>query len=53
MERLAIARETNSNLMPERPKENCHRSIAVIRGPDEMFDSAPRWEGVQRVADES
>lgn len=24
-----------------------HRHIAVIRGPDEMFDSAPRWEGIQ------
>ncbi len=27
-----------------------HRKIAVIRGPDEMFDSAPRWAGVQREA---
>jgi DNA-binding LacI/PurR family transcriptional regulator len=27
-----------------------HRRIAVIRGPDEMFDSAPRWAGVQREA---
>lgn len=24
-----------------------HRRIAVIRGPDDMFDSAPRWAGVQ------
>jgi LacI family transcriptional regulator len=29
-----------------------HRRIAVIRGPEEMFDSEPRWAGIQRVADE-
>lgn len=27
-----------------------HRQIAVIRGPEELFDSAPRWAGVQRFA---
>jgi DNA-binding LacI/PurR family transcriptional regulator len=27
-----------------------HRKIAVIRGPDEMFDSAPRWRGIQAAA---
>jgi DNA-binding LacI/PurR family transcriptional regulator len=27
-----------------------HRKIAVIRGPQEMFDSAPRWAGVQSAA---
>jgi DNA-binding LacI/PurR family transcriptional regulator len=27
-----------------------HRKIAVIRGPEELFDSAPRWAGVQRAA---
>jgi len=30
-----------------------HRGIAVIRGPDEMFDSEPRWAGIQRAAAES
>jgi len=29
-----------------------HRRIAVIRGPEELFDSAPRWAGVQRTANE-
>lgn len=29
-----------------------HRRIAVIRGPEELFDSAPRWAGVQRAAGE-
>jgi LacI family transcriptional regulator len=27
-----------------------HRRIAVIRGPEEMFDSEPRWNGVQSAA---
>lgn len=27
-----------------------HRRIAVIRGPQEMCDSEPRWIGIQRVA---
>ncbi len=27
-----------------------HRRIAVIRGPEEMFDSAPRWAGIQAAA---
>ncbi len=29
-----------------------HRRIAVIRGPEQLFDSAPRWAGVQRAARE-
>lgn len=27
-----------------------HKRIAVIRGPEELFDSEPRWAGMQRVA---
>jgi LacI family transcriptional regulator len=27
-----------------------HRKIAVIRGPEELLDSEPRWKGVQRAA---
>jgi DNA-binding LacI/PurR family transcriptional regulator len=30
-----------------------HRRIAVIRGPQELFDSEPRWVGVQRAANEA
>lgn len=29
-----------------------HRHIAVIRGPEELFDSEPRWAGIQRAARE-
>ncbi len=28
-----------------------HRRIAVIRGPEDLFDSRPRWKGVQLAAD--
>lgn len=30
-----------------------HRNIAVIRGPQEMCDSEPRWAGIQSVAREA
>jgi len=30
-----------------------HRRIAVIRGPEEMFDSEPRWTGIQDAASEA
>jgi DNA-binding LacI/PurR family transcriptional regulator len=30
-----------------------HRNIAVIRGPEEMCDSEPRWAGIQRVVAET
>ncbi|HUB50647.1 MAG TPA: LacI family DNA-binding transcriptional regulator [Terracidiphilus sp.] len=28
-----------------------HRNVAVIRGPEEMFDSDPRWAGIQCAAE--
>lgn len=30
-----------------------HRRIAVIRGPEEMFDSEPRWGGIRHAAAEA
>jgi len=30
-----------------------HRRIAVIRGPEEMFDSEPRWQGIRNAAAEA
>ncbi len=30
-----------------------HRNIAVIRGPQEMCDSEPRWAGIRKVATQS
>jgi LacI family transcriptional regulator len=30
-----------------------HTKVAVIRGPEELFDSEPRWKGVKRAAAKS
>jgi len=30
-----------------------HRNIAIIRGPEELFDTELRWQGVQRCAAEA
>ena len=30
-----------------------HRHIAIIRGPEELFDTEPRWAGAQRAAAEA
>lgn len=30
-----------------------HRRFAIIRGPEELFDTEPRWAGMQRVAAEA
>ena len=30
-----------------------HRDIAIVRGPEELFDTEPRWAGVQRAATEA
>lgn len=30
-----------------------HKRIAIVRGPEELFDTEPRWAGVQRVAAEA
>ncbi len=30
-----------------------HRHIAIVRGPEELFDTEPRWAGVQRAAAEA
>ena len=30
-----------------------HKRIAIIRGPEELFDTEPRWAGIQRIASEA
>jgi LacI family transcriptional regulator len=30
-----------------------HRHIAIVRGPEELFDTEPRWAGAQRAAAEA
>lgn len=50
---LAVDNEAGGALAMRHLCELGHRRIAVIRGPEEMFDSEPRWAGVQRTAAEA
>ncbi len=47
---MLIDNETGGALALRHLAELGHRQIAVIRGPEELFDSAPRWIGIQREA---
>jgi DNA-binding LacI/PurR family transcriptional regulator len=49
---VAVDNEAGGVLAMRHLCELGHRRIAVIRGPEEMFDSEPRWAGVRRAADE-
>ncbi|HUD14946.1 MAG TPA: LacI family DNA-binding transcriptional regulator, partial [Terracidiphilus sp.] len=44
---ILVDNEAGGALAMRHLHELGHRRIAVIRGPEEMFDSQPRWEGVQ------
>jgi DNA-binding LacI/PurR family transcriptional regulator len=47
---ILVDNEAGGALAMRHLHELGHRRIAVIRGPEEMFDSEPRWEGVQSAA---
>jgi len=47
---ILVDNETGGALAMRHLYQLGHRNIAVIRGPEEMFDSAPRWAGVQTEA---
>ncbi|HEY1900834.1 MAG TPA: LacI family DNA-binding transcriptional regulator [Terracidiphilus sp.] len=47
---ILVDNETGGALAMRHLQELGHRKIAVIRGPEEMFDSEPRWVGVQSAA---
>ena len=47
---LLVDNEVGGKLAMHHLVELGHRHIAVIRGPEELFDSAPRWAGVQQAA---
>jgi LacI family transcriptional regulator len=47
---VLVDNEAGGSLAMRHLQELGHRRIAVIRGPDELFDSAPRWAGVQSAA---
>jgi LacI family transcriptional regulator len=49
---LLVDNDAGGEIAARHLKELGHRRIAVIRGPQEMVDSAPRWKGIQRVCRE-
>lgn len=50
---VAVDNEAGGMLAMRHLHDLGHRHIAVIRGPEEMFDSEPRWAGVLRAAAET
>lgn len=46
---ILVDNETGGALATEHLHHLGHRRIAVIRGPSEMCDSEPRWNGILRV----
>ncbi len=49
---VLVNNETGGALALRHLYELGHRKIAVIRGPEELFDSGPRWAGILKAADE-
>ena len=50
---LLIDNENGGRLALEHLVQLGHRQIAVIRGPQELFDSEPRWTGIRNAAEET
>ncbi|HEX3891464.1 MAG TPA: LacI family DNA-binding transcriptional regulator [Terracidiphilus sp.] len=48
---LLVDNEVGGTLAMQHLSDLGHRRIAVIRGPDELFDSEPRWKGIRRAAE--
>jgi DNA-binding LacI/PurR family transcriptional regulator len=49
---ILVDNEAGGALATRHLAELGHRSIAVIRGPQEMCDSEPRWAGIRKTAAE-
>jgi LacI family transcriptional regulator len=47
---LLVDNEAGGALALKHLREHGHQEIAVIRGPEELFDSEPRWAGVRAAA---
>src|ERR1700733_4649328 len=47
---ILVDNESGGALATQHLHEPGHRRIAVIRGPQEMYDSEPRWAGIRKVA---
>ncbi len=50
---LLVDNEAGGALAMRHLIELGHRKIAIVRGPEELFDTEPRWAGVQRAAIEA
>ena len=50
---LLVDNEAGGALAMRHLIELGHRRIAIVRGPEELFDTEPRWAGVQRAATEA
>ena len=50
---LLVDNEAGGALAMRHLIELGHRQIAIVRGPEELFDSEPRWAGVQRCRNEA
>lgn len=50
LDSLLVNNEAGGALALQHLVDLGHRQIAVIRGPEELFDSEPRWKGVQHMA---
>lgn len=46
---ILVDNEAGGSLAMHHLRSLGHRDIAVIRGPQEMCDSEPRWAGIQKV----
>jgi len=49
---ILVDNEMGGAIAARHLKDLGHKRIAVIRGPQEMVDSEPRWAGIQQVAAE-
>jgi LacI family transcriptional regulator len=50
---LLVDNEAGGALALRHLSELGHRKIAIVRGPEELFDTEPRWAGIQRAATET
>ena len=50
---LLVDNEAGGALAMRHLIELGHRNIAIISGPEELFDTEPRWAGVQKAAAEA
>jgi LacI family transcriptional regulator len=50
---LLVDNEAGGALALSHLAELGHQRIAIIRGPEELFDTEPRWAGVQRAAEKA